>query len=238
MKEQWKRIEARIDALTLRERAMVFAAAVAVLVAMINLLLLDPLFARQKAASTQIKMEQQQIAAIQQEIEQRVKSRSADPDMAMRERLRVLKMQSEKIHSELIGMQRGLVSPDKMASLLEDILTRNGRLQLVSLKTLPASPLVEAQEEAAAPPKAPVAGPEALATKQADKASVETVYKHGVEIVVQGSYADITNYLTQLEGMPWQLFWAGAALNVDIYPKVSLKLTLFTLSLDKQWLNI
>lgn len=237
MKEQWKRIEARIDALTVRERTMVFAAAVAVLVAMINLLLLDPLFARQKAAATQIKMEQQQVAAIQQEIEQRVKLRSADPDMAMRERLRVLKMQSEKIHSELIGMQRGLVSPDKMASLLEDILKRNGRLQLVSLKTLPASPLAEVQEEVAVPPIAPAAVPDAQATKPADK-TVEAVYKHGVEIVVQGSYADITTYLTQLEGMPWQLFWAGAALNVDAYPKVSLKLTVFTLSLDKQWLNI
>lgn len=236
MKEQWKRIEARIDALTLRERAMVFAAAVAVLVAMTNLLLLDPLFARQKALSTQVKMEQQQVAAIQKEIEQRVKSQSADPDIAMRERLRILKAQSEKIHGELAGMQRGLVSPDKMASLLEDILARNGKLQLVSLKTLPASPLVQAQEDFAAPAKAPATGSDA--TKQADKASVETLYKHGVEIVVQGTYADITNYLTQLEGMPWQLFWAGAALNVDAYPKVSLKLTLFTLSLDKQWMNI
>lgn len=236
MKEQWKRIEARINALTLRERAMVFAATVAVLVAMTNFLFLDPLFARQKAVSTQIKMEQQQIAAIQQEIQQRVKARSADPDMAMRERLRVLKMQSEKIHGELAGMQRGLVSPDKMAALLEDLLARNGKLQLISLKTLPASPLVEAQEETAAPAPAQTAG--STMTKQADKASVETLYKHGVEIVVQGSYPDITNYLTQLEGMPWQLFWAGAVLNADAYPKVNLKLTLFTLSLDKQWLNI
>lgn len=235
MKEQWKRIEARIDALTLRERAMVFGAAIAVMVSLTNLLLIDPLFAKQKALSTQIAMEQQQVAAVQQEIALRVKSRSADPDAALRERLASLKKQSDRMHNDLAAMQKGLVSPDKMAALLEDILKRNGRLQLVSLRTLPARPLVDSAEDDAGNEKA--AGP-APAQKPAEKAAVEAIYKHGVEIVIQGSYTDITNYLTQLEAMPWQLFWAGAALNVEAYPKVSLTLTLFTLSLDKQWLNI
>jgi MSHA biogenesis protein MshJ len=46
------------------------------------------------------------------------------------------------------------------------------------------------------------------------------------------------NYLEQLEAMPWQLLWANAKLNVDEYPKSTLTLRLFTLSLDKKWLNL
>jgi MSHA biogenesis protein MshJ len=75
-------------------------------------------------------------------------------------------------------------------------------------------------------------------SKPETRQSADAVYKHGVEIVVQGSYPDMVDYLTDLESMPWQLFWANAKLNVDSYPKSSLTLTLFTLSLDKKWLHI
>ena len=64
------------------------------------------------------------------------------------------------------------------------------------------------------------------------------VYKHGVELVVKGSYADLTQYLMRLEGLPWQMFWGKAELKVEEYPKATLTLTLFTLSLDKTWLRI
>jgi MSHA biogenesis protein MshJ len=58
-----------------------------------------------------------------------------------------------------------------------------------------------------------------------------------VEIVVQGGYMDMMNYMAALEAMPWQLFWGRAKLSVDEYPNATLTLTLFTLSLDKAWLN-
>jgi len=64
------------------------------------------------------------------------------------------------------------------------------------------------------------------------------VYKHGVELVVKGNYTDLTQYLTRLEGLPWQMFWGKAELKVEEYPKAALTLTLFTLSLDKTWLRI
>jgi MSHA biogenesis protein MshJ len=40
-------------------------------------------------------------------------------------------------------MQKGLVAPERMAPLLETILRANGRLKLVSLRTLPVEPLSE-----------------------------------------------------------------------------------------------
>ena len=44
--------------------------------------------------------------------------------------------------------------------------------------------------------------------------------------------------MTELEAMPWQLYWGKVNLNAESYPKVTLTLTLFTLSLDKKWLAI
>ncbi len=239
MKQYWQRLELRIDALSLRERAMAFAIAALALITLVNTVVLDPLLARQKQLSQKVTQDQQQIAALQAEIQARVKSHDADPDAASRIRLENLRLQSGKLRSELTGIQQGLVSPDRMAALLEDLLKKNGRLQLMSLKTLPVSLLTDpvkpdtkvANEKSPTPALPRKDGP-------AGPAAGEAVYKHGVEIVVLGGYSDIVNYLTQLEAMPWQLFWANARLNVETYPNATLKLTLFTLSLDRKWLNI
>lgn len=237
MKEYWEKLAVRIDALSLRERAMAFGIAALVLVSLVNSFLVDPQFSQQKKLAQKVNEDQQQIAAMQAEIRQRVMSHDVDPDASIRLRLQQLLQQSAKIKTELTGMQNGLVSPDKMPMLLEDLLKRDGRLSLKSLKTLSVSLLNEPLEAAPAPGVVQAARPEPK--DKAEHAEPKSaVYKHGVEIVVVGSYADITNYLEQLERMPWQLFWAKARLNVDAYPDSSLTLTLFTLSLDKKWLNI
>ena len=240
MKQYWQRLETKIDAMTLRERTMAFGIAALVLITLINTVMLDPLLTQQKQYSQQVRLDQQQIAAIQAEIQLRVASHDLDPDAPSRARLQALKQQSAKLHDDLMGMQKGLVSPDKMASLLEDLLRKNGRLHLTSLKTLPVSLLNETseQETPVASGKKPAVAASAQKDKQDGGQPVDTIYRHGVEIVVQGSYPDMMNYLAELESMPWQLFWAKAKLNVDAYPKSSLTLTLFTLSLDKKWLHI
>jgi MSHA biogenesis protein MshJ len=121
--------------------------------------------------------------------------------------------------------------------LLEDIMRRDGKLRMLSLKTLPVSTLA-----------ASISGDGNTADKTAAAAAVKNkaesasatgaIYTHGVEIVIQGGYLEMLDYITRLENMPWQLFWGKAKLNVEEYPKASLTLTLFTLSLDKKWLNL
>jgi MSHA biogenesis protein MshJ len=69
------------------------------------------------------------------------------------------------------------------------------------------------------------------------------VFKHGVEITVEGRYLDLLDYVSQLEQMPWHVLWSKAALNEEQNPAVTwpanrLKLTVYTLSLDKTWLSI
>lgn len=238
MKQYWQRLVSRIDALSLRERAMIFAMAAVILITLVTTVLLDPQFARQKQLSERIKQEQEKTAEIQAEIQQKVRAQATDPDAANRMRLQALKQQSAQMQGAMRDVQKGLVPPDKMSELLENILKQNGRLRLVSLKTLPVTDLNElvatesktAGEKTAAAPASPA--------KPVNQPAAGFVYMHGVEIMVQGGYLDMMNYLAALEAMPWQLFWGRAKLSVDEYPKATLTLTLFTLSLDKAWLNI
>jgi len=238
MKEQWQRIELRIDALNLRERAMAFAIAALVLIALVNTLLLDPLLDQQKQLSQRVRQQQQQIAAMQAEIQTTVKGSSIDPDAANRARLANLRQQQAKLHGDLLELQKGLISPDKMTALLEDILKRNGKLHLVSLKKLPVVDLNDPTGTSDSSAKEKTGKADWATEKSNANVASEGLYQHSVEIVVEGRYLDLMNYLSQLETMPWQLFWSKAELDADAYPKARLTLTLFTLSLEKTWLNI
>jgi len=223
MNLRWQRLAVKIDAMSLRERAMIFAMAALIVVTLVNTLMLDPLLARQKALSQRAVQEQGKIADMQMQIQALVDAHGADPDKAARAHLKALQQQYAQLAEQLQDMRKGLVPPEKMAELLQSILKRQGRLQLVALKTLPATSLSGQQPNTDAP--------------RAEGAE-KLVYLHGVEITVQGSYADMLGYLAQLEHLPWQMFWGKVRLEVKEYPVATVTLTLYTLSLDKAWLSV
>jgi MSHA biogenesis protein MshJ len=234
MKQQWEKLVLRIDALSLRERVIVFAAAVLILILLVNAFLLNPQYASQTALSQQIRQQQSQIADLQNQIQQTVKAREVDPDQADRIRLRQLQDEAGRMRTALTDLQKRLVPPNEMADLLEEVLKRNNKLLLVSLKTLPVTSLTDiAQTGKNDKDKAASTAPTAE-----EMSGIQTVYKHAVVLTVQGSYMDMLAYMRALEALPWELFWGSAQLTVDDYPKATLTLTLFTLSQDKKWLDL
>ena len=234
MKQAWHKLALKIDAMSLRERAIIFTIAVLILVLLINATLLDPQYAKQSKLSQQIKEQQAQIADIQHQIQQRVKAQANDPDYDVRMRMQALRQRAQQMNDALGDVQKGLVPPDRMAALLESVLKKNDKLLLLSLKTLPVKRLNDAVDTDEKP--APDASTIPLADEESD--AVKGVFRHTVELKVQGSYMDMMAYMKSLEDMPWQIFWGNAELTVDVYPKATLTLTLFTLSLDKKWLNL
>jgi MSHA biogenesis protein MshJ len=64
------------------------------------------------------------------------------------------------------------------------------------------------------------------------------VYKHGVEITVHGTYAALHGYLSRLERSPWAMYWWRAKLEADERSALTLTVTIYTLSLDKAWLEV
>lgn len=232
MKRQWLAWCARVDALTLRERVLVFACAAAVIVFAAWFAVLGPLAARHAALGAQIGQLQNNLAGVDDEIRQKLEAWQADPDADTRARMAAVKADTARLTDSLRAMQKGLVPPERMAIVLDTILRANGRLQLASMKTLPVAPL--AGLAAAANP-----GPPAAERKAPDAASpAGPLYRHGVEVAVRGNYLDLVNYMTALEAMPTQLFWGKAQLDVEQYPTSRLTLTLYTLSLDSKWIKL
>jgi MSHA biogenesis protein MshJ len=64
------------------------------------------------------------------------------------------------------------------------------------------------------------------------------MYRHGIELTVAGQYLDLLNYLAAIEKLPVKIFWGGLSIDATQYPRSLLKLTVYTLSPEKKWLQI
>jgi len=231
MKQKWQMLAARIDAMSQRERLMVFGTLLAALLFIGNLAVLGPLQRKQDVLRSQIDQQRNNIDGINAEIVQKLELAANDPDAPLRRRLQAVQGETERLGSELRAMQHGLVRPEQIGPLLESILRANGRLKLVAVRTLPVEPLssFETDQKNAAPAPVP-----ATATAK----SPELLFRHGVELTARGSYLDMVDYMAALEALPTQLFWGSARIEVEDYPSARLTLTLYTLGLDEKWMKL
>jgi MSHA biogenesis protein MshJ len=231
VKAQAKQWAERIDARSLRERLLIFGMAALAVVMLVTSLALDPLHAKRKVLLQQVAEQQSRVAAAQTQIQTLIAARSADPDAANRSRLTDLKSRIGQSEEKLASFQQGLVSSDRMTEVLKDLLSRNRGVKLVSLRTLPVTTLADEAGKPVPAQKEPAKEGQPIDPRNA-------IYKHGVEVTVEGSYGDLLGYVAELESMQWQVFWGGAALSVQTYPVSRLTLTLYTMSLEKTWLSV
>ncbi len=221
MRARLEEFVGKVDSMSLRERILIFAAAAFTLVSMLNAFLLEPLFVQQKRLSSQVSQQQEKMKDTQARLNEILLAKQADKFSPQRERISQLREQLAQGEAYLNFTRDKLVHPEQMAKLLEQVLDRNTRLQLVELTTLPASPFSEQTDD-----------------KTKGSLQERQIFKHGVQITLRGNYNDLTQYLSALENLPTQMFWGMAKMNVVQYPKAELTLTLYTLSLDETWLQV
>lgn len=231
MKQLWLKTAAKINALALRERLIVFVALVAVVVYGIFALSVDLSQWHQQNLQSRIAKQRAEIAELQTKTET-LQRNQVDPDAANRARVDDLARQINAIENTLQDLQKNLVPAQRMNALLQEMLTADARPQLVSLRSLPVALLLVRSGSPAA------AGAAASGQVPRPDTSEVNVYKHGVEMTLQGSYAELHDYLARLEQSPWRMFWWRARLAAEAHPRLTLTVTIYTLSLDKGWLEV
>jgi len=238
MKQQWLMYAARFDALARRERGVVAGAVLFGLIMIGYTFLVEPQLARYDThtkslakATTDLQISEAQLIGIQAQLK--------DPDAANRNALQQSRKELEALDSKLRLVENSLVPPEKMQFFLESLLSKNRTLELLSFNTLPPTPLIERIEE-----KKTEAKTDGKTDGKTDAAPVPpafaapNIYKHGIEIKIAGSYNDLLMYLAEIERMPQRIIWNRNKLSTELYPRNEMTLTLYTLSLDKQWLVV
>jgi MSHA biogenesis protein MshJ len=214
----------KYESLSLRERAFVVLALLALVIHVWDTVLMDPL--RRARAGLEAELASASASGVNATSDD-----VSDPRQQSIKRAGELQTRLATLDAQLKSTARGFVSADRMIEVLHDVLDRQGRLELVSIRNLPVSSLV--------PPDAadPAAGV-AAASGAPGTAELQPPYVHSIELIVEGQYSDVLDYLGQLEALPWKFRWTSLDLSTAGYPRNRVRIELSTLSLDSTWLGV
>lgn len=227
-----------------RERMLLAAAAVALAFMLVDSLLLGPALKAWQVAQRQ----QQAVLEAQTRQSADAARQRSETTLLQRQQQVELATWRQRVRdgeAALLAHQEALVGPNRMLALLDQMLAQQGQLRLRKMQSLERTDLLPAEAAAVAlarPAKAAAVAasvPAAAASSAATVAlSAPSLYRHGVELIVEGGFADLLGYLRALEAMPQRVLFGDVRFKVETYPKASLSLRLYTLSRDRHWLEI
>ena len=219
MKTVWTGWLQRFDTLAGRERRLIGVAVLGGMLLFGWSLGLDPALARLRVAERGLANVAAQRPALQAQMAA-LQAPGLQPETQARAELQGLQQELARLNERFAALESTLVPPQRIPVLLEEMIGRRSGLRLVSLRTLPVKPVLEPKSGAAAP------------------AAGAALYKHGVEIRLEGDYAALADYLARLEKNGQKLLWERVVLSAEQHPRLVLTLTVYTLSLDRAWLIV
>lgn len=229
-------IIARIDDLSVRERAAVFIAILAVIFFIWDSYLMASLDRRETTLKTQLQQKQSEQAALNAELQILISDRQEDPNKQNREKLESLRKQLAEIKTEVKKSTTHLISPGRMAVVLENVLNKTRGLELVEVRGLGSSPLVSGDKEASKESSSNETRGDADKHTEGE-GEIADAYKHGLRIVFNGNFMSTLEYIKELEALDNEFIWDNLKFEIIEYPDGQVSITVFTLSLGRNWIG-
>jgi len=237
-------LESRINERTRRERLLLAAALAAVALVAWNTLVRVPMVQEQTQAVQRARQAQQQAAqfdASAAQIRQQIDVLSGN---GQSERLQQLHAKIDRVDKALKARTARVISPAQMVKVLRDVLAGDKHLKLIALRNTGVEPVITEARPGAKKPgdrKGKAAQDNAGETASGDASAqngVPRVFRHHVEVVVQGRYFALLDYLKRLEGLRWQFQWDQLHIETVKYPVARATIDLSTLSLAEDWIGV
>lgn len=194
MKAWWARVAGRVNAMTLRERFLLFFGCVAILGAITYVLFIAPLARLQQQRAKQFEMRsagvEQQLGRIQLEILERRRSRAAEisGDMAK------LQGEIDAVEREIAALSESASAAVAVPAMLRRVLRRTDKVALLRVTSAGADATGAAPAGAAITPGS------------------------GLDITLAGGYLDLMEYLATLEGALPLARWSALRFSAETVP--------------------
>jgi MSHA biogenesis protein MshJ len=231
-------LRARYQSLSRRERLLAIGAGLVLTLGIGDVALIEPALRERSLLTRQLASHQTE----RNELARALNVKPADRNAGQRAQLAALEAELRDADRDFADIRNGLVQPQHMGSLLQSLLTEHRGLKLIGLKSLPVTPVsgaaAEGSRKAAASNDATSAATVRTTSNSAaaNPAADETwLFRHGVQITVQGRYADMRSYLQALEDLPRRVHWGDVSIDARRHAESTMTVTLYTVSLEKSW---
>ncbi len=193
-------IAARFEGLELRERWLVFLAALVILWLIVDSIAIAPVGKTLQREQAELRAAESELASTRQQLSSLQSILANDPMSIKIQERAALQQQVSELEDELSALTGGLVKAEALPKILEEMLSQVGNLQLQELVTKPA------------------------------EAQMAGVYKHGVVLRLTGGFVEVLEYLKVLENLPWKFYWEAIDYRVQEYPSAEVEINVYTLS--------
>ncbi|WP_426414989.1 hypothetical protein [Aestuariirhabdus sp. LZHN29] len=229
MSQWWGRYCDAIDQRNERERVLITLSALLVLVMLFITLVSDPLSASKRSVLASQQQLQQEMASLQAEID----STHAEAQ-ALRQAVGGGRI--EELHKSIAHFDRvlrdatvNLITPQQMSELLQVMLQRQKGLSLIGVESYSEPLTLSDTDQGSA---------EVVKGDSESKSRAPDFYRHGMRLEMEGDFFAVQAYLKSVEESRWSLFWEGLEYEVVKPPKARVRLNIFTLSRDPEWLGM
>lgn len=243
--QQIQDLKGRFSGLNKRMQRLVLSGVLALVYALIDMAVVQPLmdeYSEVTKAIEKTRLESKTYAAQLLNLKNDI---GIDPSMTEEQQSAILIEKLNELDVRIARATTKFVAPEQMTEFIYEALVRSRNLKMVTMEKLPLETVViriakeETEEERKNREEREKLEPAKSEIKKASSWSMseDKFYKHSIELVLEGKYLDIVNYLKNLEAMPWRVFWQRTELESN-YPVSRIRLTLYTLSLDSHWMTL
>lgn len=229
MRASLKQLQEKIDSRILRERALIFLSAIALLFMIWNFSIHAALDSKLQTSRVELDTLQKQHAATQTQIMTITQALLNDPSRVKKAQIAQLKTDIDGIETQLQNESQSLIKADQLPNALQDVLQKTSQLTLLEVATLPIRELKLLPTEG-------LVG--AVENNSNQKLRSAGVYEHAVELRVGGNYFQVLQFLIALEALPWRFYWQQLDYKVTQYPNAEIILRVYTLSSEEGLLGV
>ena len=195
-------------------------------------LLLDPLLASADRAGQNLAAANWQGLALSQQLIEAGRNSAAERHEQLLASRAAMEASVRAVDHAIEEHAASLVAPEVMPVVLRRVLSDTD-LTLLELSNEPPVALLQIGDASA-----DAAAPTAVNGSGEAVGGVRNLYRHGLTMRLEGSYADAVRYLQDVEALPWRFIWEEMTYEVQGYPDAVIKLRLETLSTDPDWFGV
>lgn len=223
----WRQSAKRFLNFKERERKLIFYTSQVMIAWLGFVLVIEPLMLKATQLTKQNQQTQQQITQLQQQSALIQRALSVDINQEIQSQIQAQQQVQSELTQRIQQLTGSYISAQQMLDLLQDLLVKMPKVQLVALENLPVKPIqLQAMTQGQTPEKTASALDQPL------------LFKHTTQLVFRGDFNGLQQLLGQLQQLSWQLHWVKLQYKVLEYPQAELQLELETVSESANYVQI
>lgn len=232
MNEKWLLLNEKLNALSVRERGILFATLLVLVLFIWLQAVFLPWEETRKAQRQAIAQAEQGMVDGSTELQGMMEQLKRNPNDPLREEALRLNGILADVNQQIGSKLAHLMPPQLMALTMQNVLADYSGLRLVSAKNLEVETL-NLSDSGTEEVNSNVSNDPEVVDDDADA----VVYSHGFEMTLKGNYFQTLEFIQRLEQLNG-FFWHSLDYRVSTYPDAEITIRLNTLSLDKEWIGV